>query len=75
MMKWLMPSLCLLAMTACSGKPPTPQASTDAAHAGTARTATPWDDLKKDEQKAKDVQKVVDQQAEQQRKQIDAAEH
>ena len=34
-----------------------------------------WDDLKKQEQKAKDVQKVVDQQADEQRKQVDAAEH
>jgi len=70
-MKWLILPLCTLALAACSGKPPAPQAApkTDAP-----RTATPWDDLKKDEQKAKDVQKTVDQQAEQQRKQIDAAE-
>ena len=44
------------------------------ARADAARVATPWDDLKKDEQRAKDVQKTVDQQAEQQRKQIEAAE-
>lgn len=70
-MKWLILPLCTLALVACSGKPPAPQA---APKAEAARTATPWDDLKKDEQKAKDVQKTVDQQAEQQRKQIDAAE-
>lgn len=69
-MKWLILPLCTFALMACSGKPPAPQAAPQAE----ARTATPWDDLKKDEQKAKDVQKTVDQQAEQQRKQIDAAE-
>jgi len=34
--------------------------------------ATPFDALKADEQRAKDVQKVVDKQAEEQRKQSDA---
>ncbi|WNL46799.1 hypothetical protein RKE25_03930 [Dyella sp. BiH032] len=71
-MKWLILPLGLLALTACSGKPPTPKAD---ASTPPPRTATPWDDLKKQEQKAKDVQKVVDQQADEQRKQIDAAEH
>ncbi|MFC4765722.1 hypothetical protein [Dyella koreensis] len=70
-MKWLILPLCTFALVACSGKPPAPQA---VPKAEAARTATPWDDLKKDEQKAKDVQKTADQQAEQQRKQIDAAE-
>ncbi|MFC5742639.1 hypothetical protein [Dyella tabacisoli] len=64
--------LCVLALIGCSGKPPQPQAA--APKTETARVATPWDDLKKDEQRAKDVQKTVDQQAEQQRKQIEAAE-
>ncbi|WP_266172121.1 hypothetical protein [Dyella subtropica] len=70
-MKWLILPLCTLALAACSGKPPAPQA---APKQEPARVATPWDDLKKDEQKAKDVQKTVDQQAEQQRKQVEAAE-
>lgn len=58
-----------LLLAACSGKPPAPQAETKPA-----RVATPWDDMKKDEQRAKDVQKTVDQQAAEQRKQLDAAE-
>jgi hypothetical protein len=70
-MKWLILPLSLLALAACSGKPPAPKA--DAATPAP-RTATPWDDLKKQEQKAKDVQKVVDHQADEQRKQTDAAE-
>lgn len=69
-MKWLVIPLSLLALSACSGKPPAPKAE-----AAAPRTATPWDDLKKQEQKAKDVQKTVDRQADEQRKQIDAAEH
>lgn len=71
-MKILLPMLCVLALGACSHKAPEPQAAT--AKADAARVATPWDDLKKDEQRARDVQKTVDQQAEQQRKQIEAAE-
>jgi hypothetical protein len=67
-----MPLLCcVFALAACSHKVPEPQA---AAKATAAPVATPWDDLKKDEQRAKDVQKVVDKQAEEQRKQIEAAE-
>ncbi|MBB6189608.1 hypothetical protein [Rhodanobacter sp. MP7CTX1] len=57
--------LCVLALTACSGKPPQPRAEP-------AQVATPFDALKADEQRARDVQKVVDKQAEEQRKQIDA---
>jgi hypothetical protein len=56
-------------LAGCSGKPPTPQAD-----AKPARVATPWDGMKKDEQRAKDVQKTIDQQAAEQRKQIEAAE-
>ncbi|MGA0587218.1 hypothetical protein ACO2Q2_08825 [Dyella sp. KRB-257] len=56
-------------LAGCSGKPPTPQAD-----AKSARVATPWDDMKKDEQRARDVQKTVDQQAAEQRRQLDAAE-
>jgi len=63
---------CLLALAACSGKPPTPQAAAQPAAAASSRVATPWDAMKADEQRAKDVQKVVDKQAEEQRKQIEA---
>ncbi len=59
--------LCVLALGACSGKPPEPQAKP-----ATADTATPFDAMKKAEQRAKDVQKTVDQHAEEQRKQIEA---
>lgn len=65
----LIPLASALLLAACSGKPPAPQAQTKPAH-----VATPWDDMKKDEQRAKDVQKTVDQQAAEQRKQLDAAE-
>lgn len=61
---------CVVALAACSHKAPAPQA---AAKTTAPPVATPWDALKKDEQRARDVQKVVDKQAEEQRKQIDAA--
>jgi hypothetical protein len=70
-MKRLLPPLCLLVLAACSGKPPAPQADASG-QAGAASVAAPWDAMKQDEQRAKDVQKVVDKQAEQQRKQIEA---
>jgi len=57
--------LCALALAACSGKPSEPKAKA-------ADVATPFDAMKADEQRAKDVQKVVDKQAEEQRKQIEA---
>ncbi|HEY0199971.1 MAG TPA: hypothetical protein VGC19_15785 [Rhodanobacter sp.] len=56
-----------IALGACSGKPPEPKAKP-------APVATPFDDLRADEQRAKDVQKVVDKQAEDQRKQLEAQE-
>lgn len=59
-----------LLLAGCSGKPPTPQAGEQAT---AKRVATPWDDLKKDEQRAKDVQKTADRQAADQRKQIEDA--
>lgn len=59
--------LCVLALAACSSKPPEPKAKAKAAD-----VATPWDAMKADEQRAKDVQNVVDKQAEEQRKQIEA---
>ncbi len=58
--------LCVLALTACSNKPPEPEAKPAAA------ASTPFDALKADEQRAKDVQKLVDKHAEEQRKQIEA---
>lgn len=70
-MKIVLPLLCLCALAACSDKPPTPQA-TPAGQAHAASVATPWDAMKQDEQRAKDVQKLVDKQAEKQRKQIEA---
>ncbi|MFC5436475.1 hypothetical protein ACFPME_07890 [Rhodanobacter umsongensis] len=66
-MKSLPLLLCALALAACSGKPPQPQAKP-------ADAATPFDTLKADEQRARDVQKVVDKQADEQRKQIEAQE-
>ena len=66
-MKSLPLLLCALALGACSGKPPEPKAKP-------ADVATPFDALKANEQRAKDVQKVVDKQADEQRKQIEAQE-
>ena len=68
-MKNLHPLLCVLALAACSGKPPEPTAQPAAA---SSRVATPWDAMKADEQRAKDVQKIVNKQADDQRKQIEA---
>ena len=66
-MKILPILLCVLSLAACSNKPPEPQAKP-------ADIATPFDALKASEQRAKDVQKVVDKQAAEQRKQIEAQE-
>lgn len=70
-MKTLLPLLCAFGLAACSGKPPVPQAAPSPA-ASSHRVATPWDAMKADEQRARDVQKMVDKQAEKQRKQIEA---
>lgn len=64
-MKTLPIVLCLLALGGCTNKPPEPQAKA-------ADVATPFDALKADEQRARDVQKIVNKQAEDQRKQIEA---
>jgi hypothetical protein len=56
-----------LALGACSAKPPEPVAKAPP-------LATPFDAMRAEEQRAKDVQKVVDRQAEEQRKQIEAAQ-
>ncbi|HEX7814838.1 hypothetical protein [Dyella sp.] len=58
----------VLALTACSGKPPSPQAPQPQA-----RTATPWDQMQQAKQKAKDVQKASQEQADRQAKALDAA--
>lgn len=71
-MKRLVPLLCLFSLAACSGKAPAPQSAPAAA--STARVATPWDDMKKAEQRAADVQKAVDEQARKQQQQIEAAQ-
>lgn len=55
----------VLALGACSNKPPEPMAKAPP-------VATPFDAIRADEQRAKDVQKTVDKQAEEQRKQIEA---
>ncbi|GLQ89253.1 hypothetical protein GCM10007898_28250 [Dyella flagellata] len=68
MMRTATALLCLLALGACSNKPPAPQSDPKPA-ASTA--SAPWDALKQDEQRAKDVQKVVDKQAADQDKQIE----
>jgi hypothetical protein len=64
-MKLLPILLCALALAACSSKPPEPKAKP-------ADVATPFDALRADEQRAKDVQKMADKQAEEQRKAIEA---
>ncbi|MDE2087649.1 MAG: hypothetical protein KGI63_10475 [Xanthomonadaceae bacterium] len=69
-MKILLPLLCMSALAACSGKPPEPVAQPAAA--ASSHVATPWDGMKADEQRAKDVQKLVNKQAADQNKQIEA---
>jgi len=54
-----------LTLAACSSKPPEPVAKAPP-------IATPFDAMRAEEQRAKDVQKTVDRQAEEQRKQIEA---
>jgi hypothetical protein len=60
---------CLLALSACHNKPPEPQSAPKAVAA--AQPSAPWDAMKQDEQRAKDVQKLVDKHAAEQDKQID----
>lgn len=59
--------LCLLSLAACSGKPPAPQSDPAAA----ASTTAPWSAMQQDEQRAKDVQKLVNKQAADQSKQVE----
>jgi ABC-type glycerol-3-phosphate transport system substrate-binding protein len=59
---------CLLGLAACSGKPPAPQSEPTAAAAS---VSAPWAAMKQDEQRAKDIQKVVNKQAADQDKQVE----
>jgi outer membrane murein-binding lipoprotein Lpp len=68
-MKAILPIALLLALAGCSNKAPAPQAA-----ATPQRAVAPWDDMKKDEQRAKDVQKLVDDQAKQRKKALEQAE-
>jgi hypothetical protein len=68
-MKTVSVLFCIVALAACSGKPPAPQSDPKAASAQS--VATPWDGMKQDEQRAKDVQKIVDKQAAEQAQQAD----
>jgi len=70
-MRLTMPMLCALALAACSGKPPAPQAA-GLGHAPA--PAAPWQGLQKDRQRAQAVQQTVDQQAAEQRRQLEAAQ-
>ena len=75
MKAWSLPCCVLasaLALVACSSKPPEPNARSAA---GSASVATPFDAMKADKQRARDVQKMVDKQAAEQRKQIDNQTH
>lgn len=64
-MKLLPPLLCLVALGACSSKPPEPQAKP-------AAVTTPFDGMRADKQRAKDVSKMVEKHDDQQDKQIEA---
>lgn len=55
-------------LAACSAKPPEPQAKP------AADVATPFDTLKANKQRAKDVGDMVEKQAAEQRKQLEAQE-
>jgi len=67
-------ALTALPVAGCS-QPPSTTAATPAAAASTVRVATPWDADMKALARAKSVQNVVDRQAAQQRRQIDAESH
>jgi hypothetical protein len=65
-MKLLPLLLCLAALDACSRKPPEPQAKP-------AAVSTPFDAMRADEQRAKDVSKALEKKSAEQDKQIEAA--
>ncbi|WP_329741662.1 hypothetical protein [Dyella sp. A6] len=69
-MKIALPLLCVTALAACSGKPPAPRTET-ASQAHAASTSAPWDAMTRDEQRARDVQTLVNKQAARQNKQIE----
>ncbi|HEN47179.1 MAG TPA: hypothetical protein ENI75_02320 [Mizugakiibacter sp.] len=71
----------LLTLTACTSSPP-PQGSAQdspAAHSGSTFAAVqskvPWSRALKDEQRARDVQKLINQHAKKQRAQIEKETH
>jgi len=71
----------LLTLAACTSSPP-PQDSTQAgptAHSGSttaaAQSQVPWSSALKDEQRARDVQKLINQHAKKQRAQIEKETH
>jgi hypothetical protein len=71
-MKIPMTWLALLTLTACSSRAPVPQApSAPDKTSQAAPVTTPWDGMKQDEQRARDVQKMVDKQAARQNQQIE----
>ncbi|RDS79106.1 hypothetical protein DWU98_19455 [Dyella monticola] len=70
-MKTAIAVLCLLTLGACSHKPPAPQSDPSAASTQ-AQVSAPWDALKQDEQRAKDVSKAAAKQAADEDKQIQA---
>jgi hypothetical protein len=70
-MRLTMLMLGAVALAACSGKPPAPQA---AGVDGQPAHAAPWQELQKDKQRAQAVQQTLDQQAAEQRHQIEAAQ-
>jgi len=70
-MRRTMLMMCIATLAACTGKPPAPQATS--ANPAPAHEA-PWQALQKDKQRAQAVQQTVDQQAAEQRRQIEAAQ-
>lgn len=74
-MKMLSALLCVVALSACSGKPPETKATPDQAHVESAKGVTdPFSAMKADEQRAKDVQKVLDDSAARRDQQLESAE-
>lgn len=71
MKRLVLPIALVLTCAACS-KPPQPEQAPKPQAA--AAVATPWDSMQAQKKKAQDVQKVVDKQADDQRKAIEAQE-
>ena len=68
-MRYLPLCLCAMVLGACTDKPPAPEPKPPTP------ISTPFDTLRATEQRARDVQKVVDKAAAQQRKAIDDESH